>query len=435
MKIFLIGSGGREHALAWRLKQNPKVQLFSAPGSSALAALGDVHSIATDDIKGLINLATEIKPDLTIIGPELPLVLGLADELRKNGFLVFGPSATAARIEGSKTFAKDFMVRHNIPTASYAVFYDQEEAQTYLERTSYPIVLKADGLANGKGVAVCGSMESALIFLKEISALEAGKQFIIEEYLAGEEVSFFALTDGKTVLPFQAAQDHKTIFDADRGPNTGGMGAYSPSPIISKRVEDIIMDTIIIPAVEGLAIEGAPFNGILFAGLMITLNGPKLLEFNARFGDPETQVLMPRLKTDLADICLATAQGNLKGQKLEWDERSSVCVVMAAKGYPGTYQKGDEIKGLEIASKREGINIFEAGTARKITEEKGEKSTKVLTNGGRVLGVTATADDITSAITKVYQAAADITFEGAHYRKDIASKALHKNLLYPETAD
>jgi len=304
-----------------------------------------------------------------------------------------------------------------------------------LERTSYPIVIRADGLASGKGVAICGSNESALTFLKNIHALEAGKQFIIEEYLAGEEVSFFALTDGKTVLPFQAAQDHKTIFDSDRGPNTGGMGAYSPSPLVNKKLEKLIMDTIMIPAVEGLSTEGAAFNGVLFAGIMVTLNGPKILEFNARFGDPETQVLMPRLKTDLAELCLAAAAGKLSGLEVEWSEKSSVCVVMAAQGYPGAYQKGREIKGLDMASQRPDINIFEAGTAREVTEERGRKSTKVLTNGGRILGVTATSDDITEAIKKAYQAVSDISFEGAHYRKDVAAKALHKNLLYPENAE
>jgi phosphoribosylamine--glycine ligase len=433
MKILLIGSGGREHALAWRLAKNPEVKLTSAPGSSALARLGDVKPIAVDDIAGITTLASELKPDLVVIGPELPLMKGLSDILSDKGFNVFGPSKKAALIEGSKVFSKDFMVRHNIPTASYAVFYDQEDAKEYLVEASYPVVLKADGLAAGKGVVICGKLQAALNALKELSSMEAGKRILIEEYLGGEEASYFVLTDGKTILPLPSAQDHKSIFDADRGPNTGGMGAYSPAPIITDALEKIILDNIIKPAVEGLTAEGIPYVGVLYAGLMITLNGPKLLEFNARFGDPETQAQMVRFQGDLAAVLLATAQKRLHEVKLAWDKRPSVCVVMSAKGYPGAYQKGDEIFGLESAAEMPDVVVFESGVTRKeeVAEQKGAeqegkeiKAEKAFTAGGRVLGVTALGQDLAEAQKKAYEAVKVISFSGAHYRTDVGNKGL-----------
>ncbi|MDR1166856.1 MAG: phosphoribosylamine--glycine ligase [Deltaproteobacteria bacterium] len=424
MKILLIGSGGREHALAWRLTQNPDVELHSAPGSSALAALGKVSPVAAENIPAIRSLAAEIRPDLVVVGPELPLVLGLADALRGDGFKVFGPSQKAAQIEGSKVFAKDFMIRHSLPTASYAVFYDPLDAKQYLEKTSYPVVLKADGLAAGKGVAICGKLSTALNALNSLSSLEAGQSLIVEEYLAGEEVSFFGLTDGETVLTLPSAQDHKTIYDGDRGPNTGGMGAYAPAPLVSGALEKKIVNDILLPAVTGLRVEGAPFCGLLYAGLMITMSGPRLLEFNARFGDPETQALMPLLKSDLAETFYRAASGTLAGHQMEWSPMSSACVVMSSEGYPGPYRQNDEIRGLDAANARPGVKVFEAGVGRR---EDGQPVTK----GGRVLGVTATGPTLKEAVDNAYAAVGDISFKGSHYRKDIGMKAFNQGPLYP----
>ena len=424
MRVMLIGSGGREHALGWRLTQNPEVKLFSAPGSPALARLGEVRPVAADDLDGLLKLAREIRPDLTVVGPELPLVLGLADILRREGFAVFGPSKAAAKIEGSKIFAKDFMIRHSLPTASYAVFYEEREARSYLQDTSYPVVLKADGLAAGKGVVICGNQKAAYNALSTLSTTDSGKSIIVEEYLAGEEVSFFGVTDGKTVLTLPAAQDHKTIHDGDRGPNTGGMGAYAPAPLASECLRKTAEDLILKPAVEGLAVEGSPFSGLLYAGLMVTMSGPKLLEFNARFGDPETQALMPLLESDLADVFLAAATGRLHEKTLKWSGKSCVCVVMSAEGYPGPYRQNDVITGLDAANAREGVVVFEAGV--------GLKDGVPVTRGGRVLGVTATGGSLREAIDSAYLACGDISFKGAHYRRDIGEKAFRKSPLYPD---
>ncbi|MDR2405856.1 MAG: phosphoribosylamine--glycine ligase [Deltaproteobacteria bacterium] len=418
MKILLIGSGGREHALAWQLTKNPEVELWSSPGSPALERLGKVESVAADDLEGLKALAERIKPDLVVIGPELPLVLGLADILRDMGIPVFGPSKEAAKIEGSKIFSKDFMIRHNLPTANYAVFYDDSDAKRYLENTSFPVVLKADGLAAGKGVVVAGNQSAAINALNSLSSTVSGKSVIIEEYLAGEELSFFGITDGKTVLSLPSAQDHKTIHDGDRGPNTGGMGAYAPAPICSPQLKKVIEETIMLPAVEGLSVEGTPFVGLLYAGLMLTLNGPKLLEFNARFGDPETQALMPLLKSDLAEVFLAAATGKLHEKTLEWSDKSSVCVVMSAQGYPGPYRQNDVISGLDKANAMEDVVVFEAGV--------GVKDGEPVTRGGRVLGVTATGDTLKDAVQRAYEATSQISFKGAHYRRDIGEKALKK---------
>ncbi|MDR1109715.1 MAG: phosphoribosylamine--glycine ligase [Deltaproteobacteria bacterium] len=436
MRILLIGSGGREHALAWQLRKNPKVSLMSAPGSSALAELGEVKPVAADDVAGLTALARDMQPDLTVIGPELPLVLGLADALRAQGLAVFGPSAEAARIEGSKVFAKDFMIRHNLPTASYAVFFDPAEARSYIRDVSYPIVIKADGLAAGKGVHVCGNLARAQEALTSLATLEAASRIIVEEYLAGEEVSFFVLTDGQTVLPLPSAQDHKAIFDGDRGPNTGGMGAYSPAPLVSPRLESIIMETIMRPAVAGLAAEGTPFCGLLYAGLMVSLSGPKLLEFNARFGDPETQALMPRLKGDLAGTLLAAANGTLHEVSLDWDERPSVCVVMSSAGYPGPFSAGEAISGLGEAAALPGVTVFEAAVSReprRATSADGQAWVETaFSSGGRVLGVTALGDDLPMAIDRAYRGVEAISFKGAHYRKDIGAKAINRGPLYPD---
>jgi phosphoribosylamine--glycine ligase len=421
MKILLIGSGGREHAIAWRLSKNPATRLVSAPGSPALAGQGEIRPVAVDDLAGLKALALEIKPDLTFIGPELPLVLGLADILRAEGLAVFGPSKEAARLEGSKVFAKDFMVRHGLPTASYGVFYDQDEAKEYLSRTTFPMVLKADGLAAGKGVVICGNQTSAMNALASLAATEAGKRIIIEDYLAGEELSFFAVTDGKTILPLPSAQDHKAIYDGDRGPNTGGMGAYAPAPMMNRQLHDIVMRDIMVPAVEGMAVEGTPFCGLLYAGLMVSMAGPKLLEFNARFGDPETQALMPLIESDLSEILLAAATGDLAGKSIKLSPDTSACVVMSAEGYPGPYRRGDPIEGLDKASARPDTVVFEAGV--------GSSNGKPVTNGGRVLGVTSTGKDLKEALDRAYLACGDISFKGAYCRRDIGAKAFRLNLI------
>ncbi|MDR1041958.1 MAG: phosphoribosylamine--glycine ligase [Deltaproteobacteria bacterium] len=415
MLILLIGSGGREHALAWQLRKNPETRLVSAPGSPALATLGDIRPVAVDDLEGLKALALEIKPDLVVIGPELPLVLGLADILRAEGIPVFGPSKEAAKLEGSKVFAKDFMIRHNLPTAGYAVFYEQEDARDYLKKVSYPIVLKADGLAAGKGVIICGNQTTALNGLASLAATEAGKKIIVEDFLAGEEVSFFGITDGKNVLPLPSAQDHKAIYDGDRGPNTGGMGAYAPAPLMTPALQQTVMRDIMMPAVQGMAVEGHPFCGLLYAGLMVSLSGAKLLEFNARFGDPETQALMPLIESDLSEIFMAAATGVLEGKCLKLSSNSSVCVVLSAEGYPGPYRRNDPITGIEAASARPDTVVFEAGVGR--------VNGTSLTNGGRVLGVTATGTNIKDALEKTYLACGDIHFKGAHYRRDIGAKA------------
>jgi phosphoribosylamine--glycine ligase len=415
MKILLIGSGGREHALAWQLKKNPETSLVSAPGSPALAALGEVHPVAVDDLESLKALALKTKPDLVVIGPELPLVLGLADVLREQGMPVFGPSKSAAMLEGSKVFAKDFMIRHNLPTAGYAVFYDQNDATEYLKSVSYPVVLKADGLAAGKGVIICGNLASAMNALASLSATEAGKSLIVEDFLAGEEVSFFGITDGKHVLPLPSAQDHKAIYDGDRGPNTGGMGAYAPAPLMTPALQEIVMRDIMLPTIQGMAVEGHPFCGLLYAGLMVSLSGAKLLEFNARFGDPETQALMPLIESDLSEILMAAATGNLSGKSLEFTSKSSACVVMSAEGYPGPFRRNDPVIGIDIANSRPDTVIFEAGVGR--------VNDTALTNGGRVLGVTATGANLKEALERAYLACVDIHFKGAHFRRDIGSKA------------
>jgi phosphoribosylamine--glycine ligase len=420
MKVLLIGSGGREHALAWRLTRSPDTTLLSAPGSPALGRLGALSPVPVDDLPGLRALAAGFKPDLVVVGPELPLVLGLADLLREDGLAVFGPSKAAARIEGSKVFAKDFMVRHSLPTARYSVFYDPLEAASYLKDSSYPVVVKADGLAAGKGVVICGDLGRAEAALSSLMGDGgSGSCVVVEEYLAGEELSYFALCDGENFLALPAAQDHKSVFDADRGPNTGGMGAYSPPPLATPRLREMVEEQIIRPAVEGLRVEGTPFVGLLYAGLMVTLSGPKLLEFNARFGDTETLALMPLLTGDLAGLLHAAATGGLKGKKAEWEEGlGSVCVVMSAGGYPGEYAKGDPITGLDKARQRPGVEVFEAGV--------GDQDGLPVTNGGRVLGVTATGKTLKEARDLAYLACSDISFKGAHYRKDIAEKAFKR---------
>ncbi len=424
MRVLLIGSGGREHALAWKLRQSPKVsKIVVAPGNGGLASFCEIREVAQDDLIGLVALAEEIRPHLVIVGPETPLVLGLTDLLQAKGFKVFGPSKAAARIEGSKSFAKDFMVKYNLPTAQYATFTDYEKAKNYLKEAKFPLVIKADGLAAGKGVIICQDISEGQEALKSMMVDEqfgaAGDLVLIEEFLVGEEASMLAITDGQTIRPCPSAQDHKAVFDGDQGPNTGGMGAYSPAPVISPELAELVLEKIMKPAVAGLAQEGSPFCGVLYAGLMICADGPKLLEFNARFGDPETQALLMRLESDLFDLCEAAASGTLNQIEPEWSPDPAICVVMSAPGYPGDYKKGDTISGLAEAEKTPGVMIFHAGTKK---DEQG----RITSSGGRVLGVCAKRKSLVESIKAAYEAVEKITWPGAHYRCDIAQKALNR---------
>ncbi|HBG45858.1 MAG TPA: phosphoribosylamine--glycine ligase [Deltaproteobacteria bacterium] len=421
MKVLIIGSGGREHALAWKLSQSKKVsRLFIAPGNPGTARHGENVAISAEDIEGLKAFALKEQINLTVVGPELPLTLGITDSFTMAGLKVFGPSRAAAEIEGSKAFSKELMFRHNIPTAFYKRFDEPGPARSYIETHDAPFVVKADGLAAGKGVIICQRREEALHAVDLIMAKKAfgaaGKTIIIEEFLTGEEASFLAITDGRTVLPLAPAQDHKAVFDDDKGPNTGGMGAYSPAPIVTPALEQQIMETVMLPTVKAMEAEGRPYKGILYAGLMMTSKGPRVLEFNCRFGDPETQPILMRMETDLLDLLAAAVDGKLHELEIEWKKKAAVCVVMAAQGYPGDYLKGSEIKGLADAATLKETMVFHAGTAM--------KDGKVVTSGGRVLGVTALGDTIKDAIDNAYLAVGKISWEGAHYRNDIGKKAL-----------
>lgn len=421
MKVLIVGSGGREHALAWKLSQSKKItRLFIAPGNPGTAMHGENVIIPAEDIDGLKAFALAEKIDFTIVGPELPLTLGIVDSFAASNLLAFGPSKAAAELEGSKAFSKELMIRHNIPTAFYKRFEDAAEAKAYVQTHKPPMVVKADGLAAGKGVVICHTREEALEAIDLIMTAKAfgsaGKTIIIEEFLVGEEASFLAITDGKTVLPLAPAQDHKAIFDNDQGPNTGGMGAYSPAPVLTEALQKQVMEEVMYPAVAGMKKEGRLYRGILYAGLMLTEAGPKVLEFNCRFGDPETQPILMRLASDLLEALLAASRGSLDKVTLEWKKEAAVCVVMAAKGYPGDYLKGSEIKGLDEAALLPDTVVFHAGTK--------EQDGKIVTSGGRVLGVTALGADIRKAIENAYRAVEKISWEGAQYRKDIGKKAL-----------
>ena len=420
MKILIIGSGGREHALAWKIAQSPKVtELFCAPGNPGTAAIATNVDIPADEIDNLLNFALDQSIDLTVVGPEQPLVMGLADWFQDNDLKVFGPSAKAAQLEGSKAFSKDLMKKYNIPTADYAAFEDAEEARAYLKGKG-PQVVKADGLAAGKGVFVCADETEAVEAIRQIMDDkvfgESGSRIIIEERLEGQEVSLLAFTDGITVLPMDPAQDHKAVFEGDTGPNTGGMGAYSPAPVFTPELMQEVVQRIMVPAVKGMREDGIPYKGVLYAGLMITDKGPKTLEFNARFGDPETQPLMMRMQNDIVPILEACADGTLELCSLEWKPEAAVCVVMASEGYPGSYEKGRTIHGIDQADALPDVTVFHAGTKQKDNE--------IVTSGGRVLGVTALGDTVSLAIEKAYQAVGKIKWQGAHFRKDIGKKAL-----------
>ncbi|MBF0619549.1 MAG: phosphoribosylamine--glycine ligase [Candidatus Omnitrophica bacterium] len=421
MNILVIGSGGREHALCWKIQQSLKVKkIFCAPGNGGIAGLAECVNIKADDIVGLLNFARDKKIDLTVVGPEVPLVLGVVDAFEKAGVKIFGPSKAAAQLEGSKVFSKDFMRRHHVPTAAYRSFDTYEAALAGLKKFTLPVVVKADGLAAGKGVIICNTLPEATDALKTImqdrAFKDAGLRVVVEEFLVGEEASILAVADGKDFILLDSSQDHKRIFDNDEGPNTGGMGAYSPAPVVTAALWDEIGRLVIKPVIDGMAQEGAPFKGILYAGIMVTAQGPKVLEFNTRFGDPETQAVLPRLKTDIIDVMLAAVEGRLREVTLEWDPRACVCVVIAAGGYPGDYASGKEIRGLDAVSAP--AFVFHAGT-----KKDGEK---ILTSGGRVLGVTALGMGVAEAIGKVYAAVEKVSFEGAQYRRDIGKKALNR---------
>jgi len=421
MKVLVIGGGGREHALAWKIQQNEDVStIYAIPGNAGLSEIAECFSIELTDITGLVRFAKEKDVDLTIVGPELPLSLGIVNEFEKQGLAAFGPGREAAAIESSKIFTKRLSTECNIPTALYEIFADPARAKEYVRSVNHPLVIKADGLAAGKGVLICPQPEDALQAIELIMVKkafgQAGQQIIVEELLLGEEASFLAFTDGDTILPMASSQDHKAAFDNDQGPNTGGMGAYSPAPIISEAMNQKIMSKIMTPAVEGMARMGINYRGVLYAGVMIRDNEPKLLEFNARFGDPETQAIIGRLDTDLISIMQKVIQKKLHEVSLRWQQGTSTCVVLASEGYPGPYPKGREIHGLQDAAHVPGVVVFHAGTVK--------QGDKVLTSGGRVLGVTALGETIAESISRSYAAINKISFEGMHYRKDIGKRAL-----------
>lgn len=422
MKVLVVGQGGREHALCWKLKQSPKVtQVFCAPGNAGTALEGTNVDIKPTDAARLVKFAQTEKIGLAVIGPEAALVAGVTDALEAAGIPTFGPSQAAAELEGSKVFMKELLRHHAIPSAEFTVFDNFEAAENYInDREESRLVVKADGLCSGKGVVVCGSKSEAVDAIRRIMRArefgDAGKRVVIEERLDGQEASILAFVDGNTIIPLETAQDHKAAYDDDRGPNTGGMGAYSPAPLITPQLFSQIEAQILVPTVHAMKRSNRPFRGVLYAGLMITTQGPKVLEFNVRFGDPEAQPILMRLKSDLAEILLAAATGKLDSvPELEWDPRPSVCVVMAAEGYPGDYPTGHEIRGLEDAAKLPDVKVFHAGT--------GTRSGKVVTNGGRVLGVTALGDSISNAKFKAYQAVKCIRWDGSWCRKDISNKA------------
>ncbi|WP_088536777.1 phosphoribosylamine--glycine ligase [Geobacter sp. DSM 9736] len=421
MNVLVIGSGGREHALVWKIAQSPLVEkVYCAPGNPGTARLGENVDIRVDDLPGLLDFARRQKIDLTVVGPELPLSLGVVDLFEEYGLKIFGARRNAAFIEASKAFAKELMKKYQVPTAAYEVFTEVDPAVAFIDRIGTPIVIKADGLAAGKGVVIAQDRDEAVQAVTDMlsgSAFgDAGAKVVIEEFLRGEEASFLAFTDGKNIIPLASAQDHKAVFDGDQGPNTGGMGAYSPAPVVTPAIHEKAMAEVMRRTVDGMAAEGRPYRGVLYAGLMIDGESVKTLEFNARFGDPECQPLLMRLKSDIVPVLLAVAEGDISNVRLEWHDEASVCVVMAAGGYPGEYRKGDEIRGLDGGGAMDDLVVFHAGTT--------EKGGRYFTNGGRVLGVTARGATVKDAIDKAYQGVVAIEWDGAHYRRDIGRKAI-----------
>lgn len=425
MKILVIGGGGREHALVWKIAQSPgTAKIYVAPGNAGIGELAQCVSISATDIGGLLAFARQEKVDLTVVGPEVPLEKGIGDRFQQEGLRIFGPSQEAALLESSKVFAKEFLVRHHIPTAEYRTFDSAEDAHRYVEQRGAPVVVKADGLAAGKGSIVAATVDQAQAAISQIMVEKAfghaGERVVVEEYLEGEEASVLSLVDGRSHIIMIPSQDHKRIHEGDQGPNTGGMGAYAPAPVITEALMAEIEDRVLGPSVSGMAQEGRPFKGVLYAGLMITNQGPKVVEFNCRFGDPETQAILPLLEDDLLDLMLAVCDGQLGRQRVSWSPEAAVCVVMASGGYPGPYQRGAVIHGLDQFPK-ENVILFHAGTRR--------EGSQVLTDGGRVLGVTGLGADVDKAVNRAYQAVDSISFSGAYYRRDIAHRALARGKL------
>jgi len=423
MKVLVVGGGGREHAIVWKLAQSKRVdKIFCCPGNAGMAEQAECVDIKATDFDALLDLVKYEWIDLAVIGPEEPLARGICDFFRKEGRKVFGPGGEAARLEASKAFSKDFMRRYGIPSGEYKVFNSYLHAGEYVRLKGAPIVVKADGLAAGKGVIVAKTVDEAIeglrLIMKERAFGEAGDKVVVEECIEGEEASFMAFTDGKTIVPMVSSQDHKRVFDNDEGPNTGGMGAYSPAPVLTSEMEALVMEKVMKPFLKGLKAERMDYRGVIYAGLMIKDGKPYVLEFNCRLGDPEAQAVLPRLDSDFFEIALAIAEGKLSESMVSWKKDPAVCVVMASGGYPGKYEKGKPIKGLDKAKNMKDVIVFHAGTAF----NEGE----IVTAGGRVLGVTALGKDIKSAKARAYEAVREISFEGAHYRKDIADRAMSR---------
>jgi len=422
-RVLVVGGGGREHCLVWKLAQSPRVaQLFAAPGNAGIADLAECVDISASEVRRLADFAVKKAIDLTVVGPELPLTLGIVDEFEVRGLRIFGARRQAAALEGSKVFAKRLMRKYKIPTGFFQTFYRADDAKRYIQDVGAPIVVKADGLAAGKGAVVCATVQDALDAVKRIMEDrvfgDAGSRIVVEEFLTGEEASFLAFTDGETVLPMASAQDHKAAFDDDKGPNTGGMGAYSPAPVVTEAVHRTIMEQVMVPTVKAMAAEGCPYRGVLYAGLMIKDGAPKVLEFNVRFGDPEAQPLIMRMESDLVPVLDAVIDQRLRDVEIRWRSEPAVCVVMAAGGYPGAHDSGKPITGLAAAAALTDVMVFHAGTAR--------RDDTIVTNGGRVLGVTALGRDIPDAIDRAYRAVATIHWDGVQYRTDIGRKAVKR---------
>ena len=423
MKVLVLGGGGREHALVSTLRRSPRIsQLYCAPGNGGIADEAECLPADMKNLGSMTALATRLQPDLTVVGPEVPLMLGVVDEFTRRGWKTFGPTAAAARLESSKSFAKEFLQRHHIPTAPFAICDSIEQVRSALSHFHVPVVVKADGLAAGKGVVIAKTKEEAASVAAEMLSGkmvgEAGARVVLEECLKGDELSFLVFADGERVVPLVAAQDHKRVGDGDTGPNTGGMGAYSTADIVDEQMRDWLVHHIAQPVVNGMKAEGAEFKGVLYCGLMMTARGPMVLEFNCRFGDPETQPILMRLESDLVDALEASIDGRVSEGDFRWSPDAAVCVVMASGGYPGTFEAGKRIDGLEEAAKISGVKVFHAGTSR--------RDSVYYTSGGRVLGVTARAASLESAVARAYEACGKISFAGAHYRKDIAGRALKR---------
>jgi phosphoribosylamine---glycine ligase len=423
MKVLVLGNGGREHALVWKLRQSARVsELYCAPGNGGIADDAECLPVELKSLDSMVALGEQVRPDLTVVGPELPLTLGVVDEFTRRGWPAFGPTKAAAQLESSKSFAKEFLQRHRIPTAHYAICDSVEEVRAALTHFHVPVVVKADGLAAGKGVVIAASKEEAASVAAEMLSGkmvgQAGRRVVLEECLKGDELSFLVLSDGERVAPLVAAQDHKRVSDGDTGPNTGGMGAYSTADIVDDKMRDWLVNHIARPVVAGMKAEGAEFKGVLYCGLMMTARGPMVLEFNCRFGDPETQPILMRLESDLVEALEASIEGRVSDGDFRWSRDASVCVVMASGGYPGTFEVGKNIVGLGQAAAIEGVKVFHAGTSKRDGE--------FYTAGGRVLGVSARGADLETAVSRAYKACEKIGFDGAHYRKDIAGRALKK---------